>query len=1110
MLDIYKASAGSGKTYTLTLEYIKMLLGKRDENGRYQFYNNISSPHRRILAVTFTNKATDEMKQRIVKQLDLLSHDTAHAPYCQPLCEAFGCTENRLQQIAQTVLYQLLHDFSAFNINTIDSFFQQVLRAFTQEVGLQGGFDVEMDNAFVTATAIDRMLDDLDDSANNDLFNWLIRYAEENIKEGGTWDIYGHNSDKTDIQQLARELSSENYKKHRDLLLNKKRDDFTAYLKTMRNLCTDYRNTLRTYALQARDAIAETGIDTELFTYNWTKRLDLFANPHAVISTEEDVMRFLKYATDREKWFAKTKIKKSGIDTEAVIAAIAAPIEAVANHLGEPYTRYRTAIECSQHLYALGILADIDKYIMEYEQEHNTLLLSKTSEILNGIINQSDAPFIYEKLGTRIEHYLIDEFQDTSRLQWQNFEPLVTESLANHNDNLIVGDVKQSIYRWRNSDWRLLHKAFDAGRNPLFVHHDMETNWRSCAEIVTFNNTFFKKAAQLLQESLTDKINRSLAGDRPEPEIAAAYARLTQKTAPANKNSSGRVAIHWLKKEGSKKEFFYNAAELRIPALLQELFEKGYRMRDIAFLVNTNTEAKRIVEFLLALSAEGSSSLRALRVISDEALLITNAPPIKLIMGMLRHINRPDVPIYELFLSYEHELMRLATRHGESRALAAYFEQRRQNRLLDSDLQEFIDSIQQLPLFEMCERIIDYFAHFGYTERYVAYIEAFQDIVTDYCRTHNADLHSFITWWDAKEKRSRDHADSSFAIKSPDDLDAIRVLTIHKSKGLEFPVVIIPYAMWPLNRENKSILWCSAPEPPFDQMPVLPLTYSSKRLSDTLFARQYFEESINSHIDSLNLAYVAFTRAIESLIVFAQLPSLPKKGSDNIQLSTMSDLIYNVITAPDATPADDNEIDLSAFFTESDDEATFDTGNKPRTAAPCTEAERPMQESTYNIVLPGNRMRLRLKSTGITGNDARDYGTLMHNILAEIRYYDDIVPTVRRFVGEGSLPASDEASTVARLQQWLSLPETRQWYAPGITVLTETEILQPQSVFYRPDRVIIDGDRVIIIDYKFGNIERDATYRKQLANYMALVRDMGYPQVDGFLWYLSLEKIVQV
>lgn len=1111
MLDIYKASAGSGKTYTLTLEYIKMLLGKRGENGLYRFYDNISSPHRRILAVTFTNKATDEMKQRIVKQLDLLSHDIAHAPYKKPLCEAFGCSEERLQQIAQTVLYQLLHDFSAFNISTIDSFFQQVLRAFTQEVGLQGGFDVEMDNSFVTATAIDRMLDDLDDSANNDLFEWLMHYAEENIKEGGSWDIYGHNNEKSsDIQQLARKLSSENYKKHRDGLLRKRREDFTAYLKTMRGLCTDYRNTLRTYALQARDAIADTGIDTELFTYSWTKRLDLFANPHAKFTTS-DVIQFLKYATDREKWFAKTKIKKSGIDPEAVITAIAAPMASVVDCLGKPYTRYRTAIECSQHLYALGILADIDKYIMEYEQEHNTLLLSKTSEILNGIINQSDAPFIYEKLGTRIEHYLIDEFQDTSRLQWQNFAPLVAESIANGNDNLIVGDVKQSIYRWRNSDWRLLHSAFDSQRNPLFAHHNMDTNWRSCADIVTFNNSFFKTAAHLLQESLTHEISQSLTGDRPEPEIASAYAHLTQKTAPANRDTSGHVAIHFLKKEGSKSEDFYNTVELRIPALLQELFGKGYRMRDIAFLVNTNAEAKRIVEFLLALSAEGTSSLHDLRVISDEALLITNAPPVKLIMGMLRYINRPDTPIYELFLSYEHELMRLAASHGESKALAAYFEQRRQDQRLDTDLQEFIDSIRELPLFEMCEHIINYFSQFGYTRQYVAYIEAFQDIVTDYCRTHNADLHSFIAWWDAKEKRSHDNADSSFTIKSPDDIDAIRVLTIHKSKGLEFPVVIIPYASWQLNRESRTILWCSTRETPFDQMPVLPLTYSSKRLSDTLFARQYFEEKINSHIDSLNLAYVAFTRAIESLTIFAQLPPINKKG-ESTKSETIGDLIYKVITTPGETPpTDSEETDLSQYFTETEEEACFEMGgDRERPSTSQAETESPLQESTYNITLPGKRMRLRLKSTGITGNDARDYGTLMHNILAEIRYYDDIAPTVRRFVGEGSLPATDEASTVARLQQWLSLPETRQWYAPGITVLTETEILQPQSVFYRPDRVIIDGDRVIIIDYKFGNIERDATYRKQLANYMALVRDMGYRQVDGFLWYLSLEKIVQV
>ncbi len=1109
MLDIYKASAGSGKTYTLTLEYIKMLLGKRDEDGRYQFYKNISSPHRRILAVTFTNKATDEMKQRIVKQLDLLAHDITHAPYRKPLCEAFSCSENRLQQTAQTVLYQLLHDFSAFNISTIDSFFQQVLRAFTQEAGLQGGFDVEMDNAFVTATAIDRMLSDLDDPQNNDLLKWLLKYAEDNIKDEGSWDIYGLNTGKSDILQLARELSSENYKKYRDSLLKKRRDEFTSYLQAMRNLCTDYRKTLRTYALQARNAIADTGIDPELFSRQWIQLLDTFANTHAQISSDTEVTRFLKYATDRDKWFSKTKIKKSGVDAEAVTNAIADSIDAVADCLGEPYKRYRTAIECSKHIYALGILADIDKYIMEYEQEHNTLLLSKTSEILSGIINQSDAPFIYEKLGTRIEHYLIDEFQDTSRLQWQNFEPLVTESLANNNDNLIVGDVKQSIYRWRNSDWRLLHSAFNADRNSLFIHHNMDTNWRSCAAIVTFNNTFFRTAAQLLQDSLTNDIKQSLAGDLPYPEVTAAYAHLTQKVASTNKTSEGHVEIHLLKKEENKKAAFYNEAELRIPALLQELFAQGYRMGDIAFLVNTNLEAKRIVEFLLELSAEGSSTLHDLRVISDEALLITNAPPIKLIIGMLRHINRPDAPIYELFLSYEHELMRLATSHGESKALAAYFEQRRQNGLLDSDLQEFIDSIQQLPLFEMCERIIDYFAHFGYTQRYIAYIEAFQDIVTDYCRTHNADLHSFITWWDAKEKHARERGDSNFAIKSPEGLDAIRVLTIHKSKGLEFPVVIIPYASWPLNRESRSILWCTASEPPFNQMPVLPLSYSSKSLSDTLFARQYYEEKINSYIDSLNLAYVAFTRAIESLIVFAEFPAQNKKG-ENTRLSTMSDIIYNVISSPGADTANDNEIVLSQYFTDSESEALFESGNKQKVSTSLIEGEQLSQESAYHIVPPGNRMRLRLKSAGITGNNARDYGTLMHNILAEIRYYNDIAPTVQRFVGDGVLPAAEEASTVAQLQQWLSQPETQQWYAPGITVLTETEILQPQSVFYRPDRVIIDGDRVVIIDYKFGNIERDATYRKQLANYMALVRDMGYRQVDGFLWYLSLEKIVQV
>lgn len=1100
MLDIYRASAGSGKTYRLTLEYVKMLLGHRDESGQYRFYLNVREPHRRILAVTFTNKATDEMKQRIVKQLDVLAHDTEQSAYCSELCAIFACDAACLQQMARKVLYQLLHDFSYFNINTIDSFFQQVLRAFTREVGLQGGFDVEMDSAYVTAAAIDRLFADLEN--DQDLLDWLVRYAEENIRDGDAWDIYGKGSGHSDIQDLARQLTSERYKMYRHLLIEKSGDDFKAYIGALRKLRQDFRKTLQTYALAVLDAIRELGLDPADFSYKWAVRLTVFADVRSVFGTDV-VTKFLKYAENPDKWFAKKKIKELHIDSGILEQRLAPPLQVLIDFFGEPYLFYRTAEVCLEHIYALGVLSRIDKNIAVYEQEHNTLLLSKTPEILSGIISESDAPFIYEKIGTRIAHYMIDEFQDTSNLQWRNFAPLVKESLSNNNDNLIVGDVKQSIYRWRNSDWRLLHYGFDETRNPMYAKHEMDTNWRSCAGIIRFNNSFFKEASALLQKSLEEDIASSAltAGERIEPAVLSAYDDLVQHVSPSKKDDCGHVAIHLLDLGKKNKEVFAGEVDRKLPALLAELLAKGYRMKDIAILVRDNSDGKRIVELLLALGMNEETSLHGLKVISDEALLITNAPPVKLILGILRYLKNPEIPIYELLLSYEYELMSQPGGAGESDALAAYFDHSRDDSSIQTDLQSFVSRIESLPLFEMCEQIIAYFSLLGKMNSYVAYIEAFQDIVTDYCRSHPADLHSFLLWWDAKEKRAGEGKDSGLTIKSPDGLDAVRVLTIHKSKGLEFPVVIIPYANWPLNREG-GLIWCVPDREPFDKMPVIPLTYRNKTLGDTFFAAQYMEERMNAYMDNLNLAYVAFTRAEEELIVFSQKP-------DKVQMNDMSDLIYQVVVSQSFVYKKDSFVSFPDYCTEKEGDLCFEIGREwmPRSRPDSASDDSSMM---YKVVSPGQRMRLRLKSRQRSGDKLRDYGTLMHAILADIRSVQDVSVVVARYVRAGELDAAEAGDTESRLTEWLSRPEVARWYSPEVRVLSETTILQADTGFYRPDRVVIDGDSVTVIDYKLGNVERDKVYRRQVGRYMSLVRDMGYPNVEGIIWYLSLDKIVRV
>ena len=500
MLNVYKASAGSGKTYRLAYEYIKMLLGRRNESDEYyQFYKNYSNPHRRILAVTFTNKATEEMKQRIVKQLEVLAHNTSQSDYCRDLCRAFKCEVTQLGKNAEQVLQQLLHDFSYFNISTIDSFFQQVLRAFAREVGLQGGYEVEMDSDYVTQAAIEQMFGELED--NKERLDWLKQYAEENIRNDGNWNIFGS----SDILTLAKQLEKEEYKKYREKLAELDLQSYQEYIDCLTAHRQSIRNGIVGAAKGVLQAIADEGIDAEVFMRGWIKCVNTITLDADSVSDKEwdrAIQSFLKYYAKPDGWFAVTKLKKHPKSADELTSNLMPAFTALAHQVQQHYKEYISVPICLKHIYALGVLSTIDRYVSQYEREHNSILLSKTPDILSGLINESDAPFIYEKVGTRIEHYMIDEFQDTSHLQWRNFEPLVSESMARNNENLIVGDVKQSIYRWRNSDWRLLHEGLDKKFSYSEINAGRDTNWRSCANVVSFNNTFFKRAAMLLQSDI--------------------------------------------------------------------------------------------------------------------------------------------------------------------------------------------------------------------------------------------------------------------------------------------------------------------------------------------------------------------------------------------------------------------------------------------------------------------------------------------------------------------------------------------------------------------------------------------------------------------------------
>lgn len=1083
MLHIYKASAGSGKTYTLTLEYIKLLLGYRDEEGRYRIYRRNDSAHRRILAVTFTNKATEEMKHRIVAQLDLLAHHPDQSPYLDTLTRLFGCDPGQVQATAAETLYVLLHDFSYFNISTIDRFFQQVLRNFTREVGLQGSFEVEMDNDFVTASAIDRMYSDLSDGDQKGLLNWLVHYAQERIESGNWWSLGNQADRKDDLRELAGELSKENYKLFRESILTQIKDKtvLDRYLREMRRLKSEFESLLRQLGETARSIIERHGVPMDRFkgkSRSWA----LYFGKLADGKYDPPTQTFRDNVDNRDNWFAKSD-RPECIDS--LYAELNPVMQEVVTAFGEPYVRYNTALQSAKYIYALGILVDIDRRIEEYEREHNVLLLSDTAGILNEVINENDAPFIYEKIGTRVNHFMIDEFQDTSNLQWRNFAPLIGESLSHDHTDLIVGDVKQSIYRWRNSDWSLLNEGVQSCFRPSqYSERSMDTNYRSCARVVEFNNRIFGEAAERLQQELEREVQESALVDGDfEVKVRKAYADIEQKVCDSNLSRGGRVEVTlW---EADTRDDFCDEALSRIPDLLRDLQDRGYSPGDITFLTRTAREGTLLVDLLLRLNDENRDPRYRYDVISSESLLIKNSPVIGLLVGILRYIQNPSDELNRVMAVYEYNRQKSAG--SDEAVLLSYFEHRGDmGQHLDDDFLHFIDSVRKEPLYEMCERIIARFTRVGNDRGERVYIQAFQDYVLDYCRTHTADLASFLAWWDDNEEK--------LSVTTPQEQDAMRVMTIHKSKGLEFKVVIIPFCNWKLDHrsDKTNFIWCRTQGEPFSQIPVLPLRYSS-RLAQTYYATEYFDEKMHAYIDNLNVAYVAFTRAGEELHIFAPAQKNRAKRESAGSISAL----LNEILFPEGGDGGDLH-----YETGSD----WRAGDRPVSEV----AGHTIASGVYRSIEPGNRLHLRLQGKGVfgEGND-RAYGTLMHRILSEVDTLDRLDDTVASFVQTGELSVAEATETLGKLEEWLGDERVKPWFSLGAKVWTEREILQADGSFYRPDRVVETPDGVAVIDYKFGAVER-SSYKRQVRTYMELIGGMGYARVTGFIWYLSLGKIVPV
>lgn len=1057
-LCVIKASAGSGKTHRLTGEYLHLLFS--GENS-----------YRHILAVTFTNKATDEMKSRILQELHRLSAGEK-SPYLPDLMEKFSLSETVVRAKAKNILETILHDYSAFSISTIDRFFQQTMRAFTREMGLSGGYRLELDETLILSQIVELMIFELDKPENKEVAGWILAYMKNQIEEGKSWNI------RENIGKLAKQLFNEKYKLQPDSAKTgiEDKNRLTEYRKTLVKIMRAWENEQKATAERALNLMRRFNLSYTDFKYGKNSGFLTFTKlANGDFSTPSD--RFFNRADNLEDWVTAKSDKKTEIEAayfEGLNNCVKEVVEFFENN-----TFYNTAAAILQNFYTLGILNDVRNRLRAYQRENNTLFLSDTTELLNKIIDDSESPFIYEKTGSRITNYMIDEFQDTSQMQWRNFRPLVKESLDGGNFNLIVGDVKQSIYRWRNSDWGLLENQIpiDFANNSI-RDEALETNWRSDAQVVRFNNAFFAAAAEILQTDFNQSTNETEDFSR---RILDAYQHVFQHVPSKKEENNGHVKITFLDNSDKENDWKSQALE-QLPLEIESLQEQGFALKDIAILVRKNSEAVEVAETLLKYKEERPESKYRFDIISNEALVISNAQSVKAAVALLRHFrNRKDETLRMLAV---YEFYRFHRKLSPETAIDSYFGQQTQD--FPAEIQPELNRIAILPFYEMIE------AFFALSENAIdekenAYVQAFLDIALKFSAESSSNINDFLDWWDEKG--------SSKTLFSPDSQDAIRLISIHKSKGLGFGAVILPFLNWEIDHRPTlgPVLWCNPSQEPFNALGILPLEYK-KSLADTIFRADYLEEKLYTYIDNLNLLYVAFTRAKHNITAFA--PKKPAKDS----VKDIPELMWKAMqTSMQENITDDNE---SAVF-ELGQPAQFVSETEKQAAKP--EPTRKWQSIPF-----ANRLKLRLNSLGFFSNDgSRDYGTLMHEIVSEIRTISDLENALGNRYIAGEITAQQKSEFGAELSEILSGEEVSDWYSGKYQVINETQVLHPNFGFSRPDRVMIGDNEVIVVDYKFGEVE-DAKHKKQVQYYVKNIQEMGYENVKGFVFYVKSGKVREV
>ena len=1065
-LTVYRASAGSGKTFTLTIEYLTRIL-----RSAHNTYKN-------VLAVTFTNKATGEMKERILLHLYGIAHGLPSSQaYLSELKKRTGLDTETLRTRAGEAVRLVVHDYSNFRVETIDSFFRQLLSDVAYELHLPSNMHININDEYVRNAAVDRLLLQL--SPNTPLFKWVMSFIYERIDGDEKWDIA------RTLKSFADVLSQESFQLQEEELREFLKDDDALYryrdtllqikentLKSLHDKATAFDEALRGRAVEYSDfsygkelgGYVMRAIDGTLFDEN--KRLD--------ISNSRVYKSFI--ATDDATTWLKKDDREDPYLCE-VVATLQPMLTGLEKLRQEVLIKYITAEEILAYLHQLRLLDAINQNIMSINAEQNNFLLSKVNIFLNRLNGNSDASFVFEKAGNRFHHIMIDEFQDTSRLQWNNFKNLMIENMASGHDSMLVGDVKQSIYRFRNGDWTILQNIKDEVKHFAPAIKNLDTNYRSEYEIITFNNAFFHTALSVLEENHKGKPYEGIA--------AAIYDDVAQKVSEskdARRSGYVRVELVQSNDEATVEEQIMQGLEDTIYNLL----ERGVKPCDIAILVRANKETPQIINYFA--SAQPSWTF-----ISGEAFLLSSSIAVGMIVAALRYFLYGDM----VALAYIIKGM------GEKTDADLMFINERGEEYLPEKFLHLKSVFAQLPLYETIERII---SSLRLNERVgeEAYLFGLLDEVLKLLQNGSTDAEAFLKHWDENLQNKSILAGGS---------DGIVITTIHKSKGLEYDTVLIPFCHWDLVKRgfNSNQLWLkpSPEDVPFNKLPIVPVKQSAK-LEHTIFAKDYDNNLFMERIDNLNALYVAFTRASCNLFVWSKI-----KANKSLE---------NASALPDVGRL------VEAFVKEKTDEAVYEAGsiyikgetsyqNSENRLSPSFEKIEPTFHTFQSRIkfVQSNASQNFTSQPEDTDTDRMRYiaqGRLKHRILSEISTITDLAPTIDRFEREGYISDNEQKAEIhASLISGFDNSLAASWFDGSWTLYRECSIVtKDENGNYTkkiPDRVMKKGDETVVVDFKFAKPLPE--HHAQVRQYMQLLQQMGTPTPPkGYLWYVNQNQIEKV